>query len=165
VAGERSRQFSLAVLAVFAAWVAVYWFWQPGGAGIPAELTSLDLGAEQAEPEVTPRPREIIIKQPETGQRDEPERSQPVEKPTPTQKPAQRPATEPTPQETREQPAQNDQPRVYTVQRGDSLSKIAQREYGSVRFTDLIYSANRDVLRSPDDLKVGMKLVLPPNDG
>lgn len=51
----------------------------------------------------------------------------------------------------------------YTVQAGDTLSKIAKDQYGNVSFKDLIYSANKDRLKSGgDSLKVGQKLRLPP---
>ena len=51
--------------------------------------------------------------------------------------------------------------RVITVRRGDTLSSIAERELGSaVRWTD-IFRANRAQLSDPDELAVGMQLVLP----
>ena len=52
-------------------------------------------------------------------------------------------------------------PRTHRVQQGDTLSGLAQRYLGSsTRFMDL-YTANRDVLRSPDDLRVGMTIRIP----
>lgn len=50
----------------------------------------------------------------------------------------------------------------YQVKAGDSLSRIAQSYYGSVRHADFIFRANRDVLSSPDRLRVGQTLRLPP---
>lgn len=50
----------------------------------------------------------------------------------------------------------------YTVQSGDSLSRIAKSYYGSSRHADAIFDANRDQLRSPDALKIGQVLLLPP---
>jgi LysM repeat protein len=51
--------------------------------------------------------------------------------------------------------------RVITVRRGDTLSSIAERELGSAaRWTD-IFRANRAQLSDPDELAVGMQLVLP----
>ncbi|MEO0512348.1 MAG: LysM domain-containing protein [Planctomycetota bacterium] len=52
--------------------------------------------------------------------------------------------------------------RRYTIRPGDSLSRIAQREYGSVRYVELIFNANRDVLPTEDSLSVGDEIVLPP---
>ncbi len=42
------------------------------------------------------------------------------------------------------------------------MSRIAQRFYGSSRYTDLIFDHNRDTLTSMDDLKIGQLLRLPP---
>lgn len=50
---------------------------------------------------------------------------------------------------------------VYVVQSGDMLSKISQQTYGSASQWRRIYDANRDVLASPDALKVGMRLRIP----
>lgn len=52
--------------------------------------------------------------------------------------------------------------RVHTVQAGETLSSISQRYYGSVRYTDFLFNANRDQLRSPDDLRLGQELRVPP---
>lgn len=49
----------------------------------------------------------------------------------------------------------------YVVVKGDSLSKISQRFYGTDRHADQIYAANRDVLRSKDDIRVGETLRIP----
>jgi len=50
----------------------------------------------------------------------------------------------------------------YTVQPNDTLSGIAKQFYGSVRFVDFLYEANRDRLRSKDALRVGQVLRIPP---
>ena len=53
----------------------------------------------------------------------------------------------------------------YVVQPGDTLSGLAGRFLGSTRrFLDL-YDANRDVLSSPDDLQIGMRLSIPARTG
>jgi nucleoid-associated protein YgaU len=52
----------------------------------------------------------------------------------------------------------------YTIVAGDSLTKIAQKAYGSgiQANVDRIYDANKAKIGSdPDDLKVGMELVIP----
>lgn len=59
-------------------------------------------------------------------------------------------------------PAPDSQATEYTVKSGDSLSAIAKAHYGSTRFKDLIYEANKDRLASEDDLREGQKLRLPP---
>lgn len=50
----------------------------------------------------------------------------------------------------------------YVVRPGDSLSRIAQRIYGSARHARFIYDNNRDILKSMDDISVGQLLKLPP---
>lgn len=51
--------------------------------------------------------------------------------------------------------------RVYVVVSGDSLSKIAQREYGNANQWNRIYEANRDILKDPDKIFPGQKLRIP----
>lgn len=51
--------------------------------------------------------------------------------------------------------------RTYTVRPGDTLSKIAIRFYGSSRRYMEIYDANRDVMSSPTNVKVGQVLRIP----
>ena len=50
----------------------------------------------------------------------------------------------------------------YIVQPNDSLTLIAQKHYGSTRYADLIFEANRDRLESRDAIRVGQVLILPP---
>lgn len=49
----------------------------------------------------------------------------------------------------------------YAVVKGDTLSGIAQRFYGSLRYADVIFNANRDTMRSEDDLQIGQILRIP----
>ena len=51
--------------------------------------------------------------------------------------------------------------KVYVVVSGDSLSKIAQREYGNANQWNRIYEANRDILKDPDKIFPGQKLRIP----
>jgi nucleoid-associated protein YgaU len=51
--------------------------------------------------------------------------------------------------------------RTYTVQPGDSLSKISQQFYGSANQYMKIFEANKDKLADPDKVKAGMQLVIP----
>ena len=50
---------------------------------------------------------------------------------------------------------------VYVVESGDTLSSIASDRYGESFRWRLIFEANRALLGDPDDLAVGMKLVIP----
>jgi nucleoid-associated protein YgaU len=51
--------------------------------------------------------------------------------------------------------------RTYVVVTGDSLSKIAQREYGDAQQWRRIYEANRDTVQDPDLIHPGQTLRLP----
>ena len=74
--------------------------------------------------------------------------------PPPTAPALLKPEPEPAPE-----PAAG--PRFYTIKPGDTLSGVAERELGSHRKYHAIFEANRDVLASPDALRVGMTLRLP----
>ena len=49
----------------------------------------------------------------------------------------------------------------YTVQAGDTLSKISQRFYGKASDDMRIYEANRDRLGDPDKIQPGQVLRIP----
>lgn len=58
-------------------------------------------------------------------------------------------------------------PRVteYVVQSGDTLSGIAQELLGDSSRADEIYRLNRDVMTSPDELRLGITLKIPQEPG
>ena len=49
----------------------------------------------------------------------------------------------------------------YTVQAGDTLSKISKHFYGNANSYMKIYEANRDQLSDPDKIKAGQTLKIP----
>ena len=51
--------------------------------------------------------------------------------------------------------------RSYTVVKGDSLSKIAKREYGKASDWRRIFDANRDQISDPDLIHPGQVLRIP----
>lgn len=58
-------------------------------------------------------------------------------------------------------------PKIYVVQDDDSLALIAEKFYGpeeggKKENVDRIFKANKDVLSSPDLIRVGQKLLIPP---
>jgi uncharacterized protein YidB (DUF937 family) len=53
------------------------------------------------------------------------------------------------------------EPRTYTVERGDNLSKIAKRFYGDANKWRRIFDANRDQLDNPDLIHPGQVLKIP----
>ena len=52
--------------------------------------------------------------------------------------------------------------RTYTVVSGDSLSRIAKREYGDANKWHAIYEANLDKIKNPDLIHPGQVLTIPP---
>jgi nucleoid-associated protein YgaU len=50
---------------------------------------------------------------------------------------------------------------TYTVQPGDTLSKIAKQFLGDASQYNRIFEANRDQLKDPDKIRPGQKLVIP----
>jgi ABC-type nitrate/sulfonate/bicarbonate transport system substrate-binding protein/LysM repeat protein len=50
----------------------------------------------------------------------------------------------------------------YIVKAGDTLSKIAEQYYNSLYQWKLIYEANKDIVKNPHYIYIGMKLVIPP---
>ena len=50
---------------------------------------------------------------------------------------------------------------AYTVQSGDTLSRIAKRFYGDANLYPKIFEANRDQLSDPDKIRIGQALKLP----
>lgn len=54
--------------------------------------------------------------------------------------------------------------RSYVVQPGDTLSRIAGKVYANPARWDKIFEANRDTLRSPESIRVGQTLRIPPDE-
>ena len=51
--------------------------------------------------------------------------------------------------------------KTYEVKSGDSLSKIAKREYGDANEWRRIFDANKEILKDPDKIYPGQKLKIP----
>jgi nucleoid-associated protein YgaU len=50
---------------------------------------------------------------------------------------------------------------MYTVKKGDSLSKIAKQLYGNASEWRKIFEANRDQIEDPDLIQPGQMLKIP----
>jgi nucleoid-associated protein YgaU len=63
----------------------------------------------------------------------------------------------------RPQPQQQPTEQVseYTIQSGDSLSKIAKQFYGDAKQWPKIYEANKDVIKNPNLIYPGQKIKIP----
>lgn len=71
--------------------------------------------------------------------------------------PADEPSPTPTPEPEPEPPAT-----TYTVQPGDSLSRIAQQFYGKSTLWRVIFEANQNILSDPSRIRPGQVLTIPP---
>ena len=99
---------------------------------------------------------------------EEPAAEAPAEEPAPVEEPA--PEPEPAPvEEPAPAPAPEPEPAPaptvaegdYVVKSGDCLWSIAQEAYGTGRQWQVIYNANKDAIKNPNDLRVGQVLVIP----
>ena len=54
-----------------------------------------------------------------------------------------------------------DRQKTYTVVAGDTLSKIAKREYGDASKWHAIYEANKDTIKNPDLIYPGQTFKIP----
>lgn len=62
---------------------------------------------------------------------------------------------------SREEAMAPPQEETYTVEKGDTLSKIARRFYGDAKAWHRIHDANRDLIANPDLIHVGWVLKIP----
>lgn len=51
--------------------------------------------------------------------------------------------------------------KMYTIQSGDTLSKIAKREYGNANDWRKIFEANQDIIKNPDKIFPGQEIRIP----
>jgi nucleoid-associated protein YgaU len=58
-------------------------------------------------------------------------------------------------------PVKESAPTMYTVAQGDSLYGISTKVYGTPRHYERIYEANRDRIKDPNTLQVGINLKMP----
>ncbi len=58
-------------------------------------------------------------------------------------------------------PVKESAPTMYTVSQGDSLYGISVKVYGTPRHYERIYEANRDRIKDPNTLQVGINLKMP----
>lgn len=59
-------------------------------------------------------------------------------------------------------PAAGPEAKFYTVEKGDTLSKIAKSQYGDASKYNAIFEANKPMLDHPDKIYPGQKLRIPP---
>lgn len=111
------------------------------------EETVPPLEPQPAPVTVAPAPAPIPAPAPvDTSVREEPTQAPIVKKAQPAAKPkaAKKPAG-----------------RTYVVKSGDTLQKISMKHYKTTKNWRRIYNANKSVLKNPDQLTPGTKLVIP----
>jgi nucleoid-associated protein YgaU len=121
------------------------------GFGDAARSTTLQAKANEPAPSIeglapAPAPATRPPAEPVTASRADTEPSQADVKPAPKKQPARK---------------------IYVVQDGDVLATVAKKAYGAEEGNKLanikrIFEANRTVLKSPDEIFVGQKLLIPP---
>jgi tetratricopeptide (TPR) repeat protein len=135
------------------------------GRNNPAALRSDEAGPAGATPESAPLGVNFAVETIPTV-RTRPAPKEPARNPPPAPARVSPPAVQPTPAPTaatQKAPAatRNVAGRKHTVQPGETLSKIAQQYYGNRAKWHDIFAANRGVMKSETDLKVGMELKIP----
>lgn len=111
-------------------------------------------------PSLSPRARILKTEQPDAPAQTEPDLYKPTSvevSPPQTQGHLQRPVA-PTDYQQEDRIKTR---RFYIVRKGDTLSAISLKYYGSANKWHKIYEANQDVLDNPDILKPGIKLIIP----
>ena len=53
------------------------------------------------------------------------------------------------------------EPRFYTIEKGDSLSKIAKEIYGDYKKWEALFDANKEVIEDPDLIYPGQQIRIP----
>lgn len=132
-----------------------------GGGAVPIERAPRSIALPQDPRLRSPPPVAAVIASPITpvgpGANSVPALIQPA--PTAVSRPGLTPAPAPAAKATAG--------RTHKVQPKETLYGISTRYYGHGRNVDAIFEANRDVMRSTTDLKIGMTLKIPamPADG
>lgn len=53
------------------------------------------------------------------------------------------------------------EPKFYTIEKGDSLSKIAKEVYGDYKKWEALFEANKEVIENPDLIYPGQQIRIP----
>ncbi|WP_339731952.1 LysM peptidoglycan-binding domain-containing protein [uncultured Gimesia sp.] len=136
---------------------------------MPDFLKEIDLPQEQfTSSELTDSVFEPNPKQPQDESTSQGTTLSPIQPRTESVKPEHNNAWEVNPAQQKTQPTRPEQRqapqiRIHTVKSGETLSEISIRYLGTSRRYKEIYDLNRDRLRSPNDIREGMKLRIPVN--
>ena len=113
----------------------------------------------KAEPQVD-KPQEEKLPEAEEVKKETPAVEE-VKAEEPAEEPAKEEAKAEEPASDGNMPPDPTNSTVYEVKAGDTLSAISQKMYGNARFSNVIFKANGDILKDPNKLRPGMKLIIP----
>ncbi len=112
-----------------------------------------------------PAGRIKIVAAPAVEQPEEPAPEEKPEEPAPAEPAPEVKPEEPAPADKLAEPAPEEKPagsaNTYEVVKGDCLWNIAQKFYGAGADWTIIYEANKDTIKNPDQIWVGQILVIP----
>ncbi len=164
---EAHRSIAVGLGALAVVWIGVYWGWSPRTPGVTfaaddPEPTIIDPLTREGSPTL-PRIEPASTSRSESASRTpQPEVAQPVTSVLPS-----RPIVidqSAAPEQSGSNAEAKKPTRIHVVRSGENLSSIAKKVYGKASLYTVIYEANRDTLRSPDDLKLGQRLIIPSVD-
>jgi nucleoid-associated protein YgaU len=133
----------------------------------PSPVSSAPVQQPSVPPESSPvsRPAPVETQAPTVAQ-TAPAPQPPPAAPAPARRPGSAPpsASTATPPRSTPPASATSRGRVHTVAKGEGLLQIARKYYGQnapMQKADEIYAANRDVMKSKNDLRPGMQLKIP----
>lgn len=114
-------------------------------------------------PEIEPEDIKVETPPPAPVTINVPERRPPTRQPEPEEQPFSLPSFDEPEATVRETPEPEAEVSFteYQIQKGDTLQKISKQFYNSYSKWSRIYDANKDVIKDPNRLKVGVKLRIP----
>ena len=118
-----------------------------------ASTSSSDTGKDKPSVDATVTVSDVGTEKKETAEKTTDENT------TATNKPQDQDSTEKV--ATKTKPASEETTRTIIVLKGESLSRIAEKIYGSSRKYTILYEANQESLKDPNNIRVGQILKVP----
>ena len=139
------------------------------------EVNSAGAAADPVAPAEDPAPQksQVVVdeEKPAVTPAEKQETKEAVTEEKPAEQPKEVPADKKDADKTADKPAEQTAAapaedaavggEVYTVQAGDTLSGLAKKFYKDGNLSGIIFKANSKVLKNPNALRPGMKLVIP----
>jgi nucleoid-associated protein YgaU len=144
-------KYALALLIAIGVWIIIYWLRPAVQFDNSPVLVTLDDRA----------PVQVDLGTGSEGGAEQPDETQRL-MPEAEAEATPANAAPPAASEQTPPPARGSETLEYVVKKGDTLTGIAFTLYGRSRDWVLIFNANRLLLESPEDLRPGMRLIIPP---